>query len=303
MPGKAQPVPQQPPRPVQVWMQRRGTTLFWILSLLLVGAFHQPLWQLFLLSGQQRHYSHIVLVPFVSAYFLWTMRRSIFNRQADTGRGAGALLTVCGIVLLAVGQQLTLPSNDGLSLAIFCFLLIWSGLFGLLCGSGTLRRAAFPVLFLLFMIPIPSLLLGWIVALLQHGSAEVAYQAFQLSGTPVYREGEFFSLPGLNVQVAPECSGIRSSLALVITAVVAGRMMLRSGWSRVLLVLAAVPITIFKNGLRIATLCLLTIHADRGFLVGDLHTRGGYPFFLLALAFLVPILWLLRRSEKKRQRP
>ena len=308
MPGKVQPIPPsgeleesipvQPARPAQVWIEGRRTTLFWILSLVLAGAFHQPLWQLFLLSGKQPHYSHIVLIPLVSAYFLWTLRHSIFGPQGGAGRWAGGVLMACGALLLAVGHQLSLPSNDGLSLTIFSLLLIWSGLFGLLFGTGTLRRAAFPLLFLLFMAPIPSLLLSWVVGLLQRGSAEIAYQAIQLSGTPVFRDGVFFSMPGLDVRVAPECSGIRSSMALVITAVVAGRMMLQSGWRRLVLVLAAIPITIFKNGLRIAALCLLTIQVDREFLVGDLHTRGGYPFFLLALAFMVPVLWMLRRSER-----
>ncbi len=307
MPGKFQPIPpsgkleepipHQPGTPAQVWIEGRGATLFWILSLVLVGAFHQPLWQLFLLSGKQPHYSHIILIPLVSAYFWWALRHSIFGPQGGASRWVGGFLMACGVFSLAVGPQLSLPSNDGLSLTIFSLLLLWSGLLGLLCGSGALRQAAFPLLFLLFMAPIPSLLLSWIVGLLQRGSAEVAYQAIQLSGTPVFREGVFFSMPGLDVRVAPECSGIRSSLALVITAVVAGRMMLQSGWRRLVLVLVAIPITIFKNGLRIAALCLLTIHVDRGFLVGDLHTRGGYPFFLLALAFLAPVLWMLRRPE------
>jgi exosortase/archaeosortase family protein len=90
-------------------------------------------------------------------------------------------------------------------------------------------------------------------------------------------------------------------LALFITSVVAGYMFLESHPRRILLALCVFPITIFKNSLRIATLAVLGSYVDPSWVTSSwLHRMGGKPFFILALLFMLPVLWLLRRSEKKR---
>jgi exosortase/archaeosortase family protein len=97
--------------------------------------------------------------------------------------------------------------------------------------------------------------------------------------------------------VADACSGIRSGIALILTALLAGHMFLRSPWKKALLVAAVLPIAVLKNGLRIVSLSLLAIHVDPGILAGRLHNDGGIAFFLLALTLLLPILGLLRRWD------
>jgi len=64
------------------------------------------------------------------------------------------------------------------------------------------------------------------------------------------------------------------------------------------LTLATLPLLIIKNGIRIVTLSLLSIYVDPGFLTGSLHRDGGVVFFLLALVLLVPVLWLLQKSDQ-----
>jgi exosortase/archaeosortase family protein len=87
-------------------------------------------------------------------------------------------------------------------------------------------------------------------------------------------------------------------LALLITSLLAGYVFLRSKWRRGILALSVVPVAIIKNGVRIVTLSLLAAYVDRGFLTGSLHHRyGGALFSVLALAALVPVLWLLQRQE------
>jgi len=116
----------------------------------------------------------------------------------------------------------------------------------------------------------------------------------------VLREGIVFHLPNISISVAPQCSGIRSSLALVITSVLAGHMFLKKGWNKTLLVLAVIPITMLKNGIRIVTLSLFAVYVDKRVLTDSaLHTDGGIVFFILALFLMAPILFVLRRSEKR----
>ena len=131
------------------------------------------------------------------------------------------------------------------------------GSFILCFGIPAFRKGAFPLLFLVFMIPIPSAVLDPFIRFLQTGSLYAAHGIFKLTGVPFFREGFVFSLSGIDVEVAKQCSGIRSCIALFITSIVAGRLFLRTGWRRIVLALSVFPIAMFKNGLRVVTLSLL----------------------------------------------
>src|SRR5207245_3160847 len=97
-------------------------------------------------------------------------------------------------------------------------------------------------------------------------------------------------------------SGIRSSLALVITSLLTGHLLLRLAWTKAVLILATFPLLIVKNGIRIVTLTVLSIYVDPGFLAGSLHHQREIIFFLLALIFLAPVLWLLEKWERTERR-
>jgi exosortase len=139
------------------------------------------------------------------------------------------------------------------------------------------------LLFLFFAVPIPGAALERTISLLQAGSAEVAYRLLQATGMPIARDGFVFHLSTLDIEVAPQCSGIRSSLSLVITGILAAYLFLRTGWARTLLMITIVPIAILKNGIRIAVLSSLAIYWDEKILASDLHHKGGVVFFILAL--------------------
>jgi len=202
-----------------------------------------------------------------------------------------------GLLLGALGNQWSLDQNDRLSLMVSALLLVWIAAFILCFGIPSLQAALFPLLFLLLMIPIPTVLLDKIVFVLQKGSAVAAYCLFKLLGMPVLWRGFQFSLPGVDIEIAKECSGIRSSMALFITGTLAGHYFLQTGWKKAALVLLTVPIAILKNAARIVTISSLGVYVDQGYLTGRLHHKGGFVFSILALAILVPSLILLQRSE------
>jgi exosortase len=102
---------------------------------------------------------------------------------------------------------------------------------------------------------------------------------------------------GVTIEVAQECSGIRSSLVLLGVSLVASHWFLRSAWTKAILILVTVPLAIAKNGMRIVTLSLLSVYVDPGFLTGRLHHQGGIVFFSVALVLLVSMLLVLKRSE------
>jgi len=123
---------------------------------------------------------------------------------------------------------------------------------------------------------------------------------FQIVGTPVSRHGFLLSVPGVTIEVAKECSSIRSSIALFITCLLAAHLYIRTGWKKFVVVVLALLLSVVKNGIRIATLTLLSIYVNPGFLTGKLHHEGGFLFFLIALLILLPVFLWMEKSDKAR---
>jgi exosortase len=245
--------------------------------------------------------SHIVLIPFITATLIWMKKKEIFNDVRYSFIG-GTTVIVFGSAASVAARSAAgwLSENDYLTLTVSALVVTWLGGFLLCYGSTCFKKALFPLLFLVFLIPIPSPLLNRVIAALQRASADVAFVLLKLTGTPVHREGFLFQIPGLDFVVAPECSGIRSGISLFIACNLAGHLLLRSMWRRAALVLTAIPILIFKNAIRIDTLTLLAIHFDKRILTSRLHTEGGIPFFVVGLLLLYPVLALLIESERQR---
>lgn len=277
-------------------------SIFGLLFGLSLPVFWKPLWTLggFALGSEQ--YSHILLIPLVTVFLLYQERRTIFGNPSARDRARGGTAIGAGLLLhalylyLATGGRWSL--NDRISLATFSVVLVWLGLFLTFYGRQAFRAALFPLLFLFLMVPIPEAMLDSVIVALQKASGEVTAILFNLSGIPVFRDGLVFVLPNnIVIEVARECSGIRSSLALFITSLLAGHFFLQK-WTRKAVLWAMVfPITIFKNGLRIVTLSVLAVYVDPAILESAAHRRGGVPFFGLALLVLGAVLWLLRRTE------
>jgi exosortase len=271
--------------------------LFMGLSIML---FYAPIKLLVESSFGNELYSHIILIPLVSIYLIYTGRREIFQKNG-TSVIPGSILIVAGVVFSFVGRGFgtELDQNDFLSLMTFAVVLFWIGGFILFFGLESSRLALFPLLFLFFMVPVPGFLMERVILLLQICSAEVSYWFFKLTGVPIFREGFTFHLPGLSVEVAKQCGGIRSSLVLFIVSILAGHLFLSSWRSKFLLSLWVLPITIVKNAIRIVTLTLLGVYVDSRILESTLHRRGGIPFFIVALSLFGVVLWFLRRSESR----
>ena len=243
-------------------------------------------------------YSHIPLIPVVSFFLIYSERAQIFS-QVSSGWKVGSLFLLGGVVCFVFGQLnwLAMSLESALSIEALGIVLAWAGAFALFFGSKTLRAARFPFLFLLFMIPLPEPVLHRTIVLLQEGSSSVTAFLFNLIGVPVFRQGFDFTLPGVVIRVAEECSGIRSTLALVIMSVLAGHIFLRNIWNKIFLCLLVFPITVFKNGLRIVTLSTLAISVNPGFLHGRLHHFGGIVFFAAGLIPLALCLFWFQKIE------
>jgi len=256
--------------------------------------FLKPLKILVLYSLHNSDASHILLVPGIAVWLLYADRSKISRTCAFDF--LPALLFAVPAVLLG-GLALRFPGVS-LSLSI-CGLILWLiagyiAVFGRKCAQQTW----FPFAFLALAVPLPEALLDRVIYVLQYTSAAVAGWIFDWSGVPVLREGFIFYLPGLSIEVAKECSGIRSSMALLILALLLAHFAFTRFWKKAVFVLAGLVTMALKNGVRIATLTILAHYVDRDFLFGRLHHEGGIVFFLIGLGLLLPVYWFLRRGEK-----
>lgn len=250
-------------------------------------------------------HSHVVLIPFICAYLIRTKREELTTVYETSVAWAVVCWLVGSMSLLgALGWipgfvAASLSRNDFLALVTFSYICFLTGGGFLFLGKRWMRQASFPVAFLLFMIPLPDGAVDWVEHVLVLASAEVTHLFFSLSGTPVYREGTMFQIPGIVLEVAKECSGIRSSWVLFITSLLASYLLLRSPWHRAILVAAVIPLGILRNGFRILVIGLMCVHMGPEAIDSVVHKRGGPAFFAISLIPLFALAWWLHRREHR----
>src|ERR1041385_4400588 len=218
----------------------------------LIICFSIPLYQLLRLALHSELYSYIPLIPVVSGWVAWQQRKH-FPKFSETARAIAGYFFAIGIaapVFFCIKTAATSP-QDFLSVTIFSFISFLAGAVALFLGKEIFHALVFPLCLLIFMVPLPIELRQAMETFLQIGSATVANAFFTLTGTAFFQDGLNFQLPGINLQVAPECSGIHSSLVLLITSFVAAKLFLRNPWLRAILILATIPLALLRNGFRI----------------------------------------------------
>jgi len=203
------------------------------------------------------------------------------------------------IAALELGRMGIITADVHLSLSMFAVVTWWIGSFIICFGSHIARVCRFALCFLFWLMPVPNIVLNDLVYALQHGSAYAAHLLFAIVRLPVTQDGVRLSVPGLTVEVAKECSSIRSSLMLAVTTMVMAHLFLRSIPGKTIVILAVIPLSIAKNGFRIFTLSMLGVYVDRGLLHGRLHRDGGVLFLLLFLAGLFVLLRLVGWVESR----
>lgn len=252
----------------------------------------------FMLSTREDQYTYILLVLPISIALILLDRQPLRSVMARSV-GLGSILLLAALLITCFclrGSELLSPDVQ-LSIEMSALVLWWIGTFVFWCGIRSSRLILFPLCFLFGLVPLPRVVLDEAIAFLQLGSAWAAHGLFAVFGVPIVQSGVYLTIPGLTMQVAQECSSIRSSSMLLLTTIVLCQLLLRSSWRKILLVSLVIPLSIAKNGLRIFTIAMLGTRVDPGYLNGRLHHKGGVLFFAAALLALFALLWKMRTDE------
>ena len=234
------------------------------------------------------NFSHGFFVPLFSAFIIW-QERSKLARLTVQPSWWGVLPLPFGLCVLVLGQM-----GAELFLSRLSLLIVLAGWIVLFLGWNFFRALLFPWAFLLLMIPIPSVVFNQITFPLQLLASKVASTILPWLGVPVLREGNIINLPAMALEVADACSGIRSLMSLATLAVIYGYLMERKIAVRVLLALAALPIAVAANSLRVVITGLLVQYWDPDKARGFFHEFQGWLMFVVSLVMLYLLHRVLR---------
>jgi exosortase len=223
---------------------------------------------------------HGFFVPAVACYIVWQRRDAILARSYRRNW--------LGLVTLALGAAMLAFGTFGVELFMTraAFLASLFGVLLTLGGWALIRELLFPLILLLFMIPLPSVIYYQITFPLQLLASQVAEVSLSTIGIPVLREGNVLHLPSQDLSVVEACSGIRSLMSLSFLSLVYGFFFDGKPWMKWLLLAVTAPIAIFANAMRV-TLTGLFSEVNPEFARGLFHSLEGWVIFMVALVLLV----------------
>jgi len=228
------------------------------------------------------NYGHGFFVPVFAGFVLWSERdrwRALTYRPNNFG---------LAIMLFAIGLRVLGMLGAELFTARLSLVILIAGIVLFLAGRQVLRSIAFPIGYLLFMIPLPAIVYYQLTLPLQLWASRLGATGLVALGIHTVRQGNLLLLPNCTLNVVEACSGIRSLLSLLAAVVAYGYLAEPSTWKRSLLAVASIPIAIATNGLRLVATGVLSYYFGPSVDSGAVHLALGLGFF--ALAFLSILL-------------
>lgn len=233
--------------------------------------------------------SHGFYVPLIAGYLIWKQKSELARTPVAPANSGLAVALLAAAMLLAGSLASELYTmRASLLLALAGCILFW-------LGKEALGRLRIPLLYLIFMIPLPAIVINAIALPLKLFVSQMSVAILHLLGVPVLREGNVINLPNLSLEVVEACSGLRSLESLLALSTAYAIVFLRSPASRVVLIVAAVPIAVGTNILRVVGTGLLARQYGAAAAQGFFHEFAGLILFSFALLLLAGLHSCLRR--------
>ena len=238
------------------------------------------------------NYSHGFIIPLISGYFVYERRTTL--KSADVNPwNAGVLIIIAGLLQLIVGFLGAELFTMRLSLIV-----VLIGMVLYFFGKDVFKSVRLPLLYLIFMIPLPYIIYDSIAFPLKLFVAKYSVMLLKLIGIAVWREGNIIMLPDIMLEVADACSGIRSLMSLLALSVAFAFLSRTSNAKKWIIVLSALPIAVVTNGLRVIITGIVAQYWSAKAAEGFFHEFAGLLIFALAAAVLLLIVIIMRKSER-----
>jgi exosortase A len=221
-------------------------------------------------------YSHGFLIPIISAWLIWNQRHKL-----DAITPSPSLVGVLLFVLIAIGWEFGYQAGAMVVEQYALVAMIVSAALAIF-GMPAFRAMAFPLLFLFFAVPFGEAL----IPAMMNFTADFTTAALRITGIPVYREGNFLSLPSGNWSVVEACSGLRYFVASVTLGVLFAHLSYRSWNRKALFILASIVVPVIANGLRAYMIVMIGHLSDMRLAAGVDHLIYGWLFFGLVMFLL-----------------
>ncbi|HVO76640.1 MAG TPA: exosortase/archaeosortase family protein, partial [Candidatus Bathyarchaeia archaeon] len=231
-------------------------------------------------------------VPVVSAFIFWRKREALKTAVGVHATVAGALVIACASTILIAGTAASELFTARLSLPIMLI-----GLVLLFAGMKFAREAAFPLLFLFMMIPLPYIVYYKLTFPLQLISARLASNLLGAIGMNVVRQGNILSLPNYSLDVVAACSGLRSVMTLATLALILCAFSRLSIARKTILAASSIPVAIGANVIRLAVTAIGAYAVSPAFADGILHEISGLIVFFSGFLMLLLVWGLLRWKQ------
>jgi exosortase D (VPLPA-CTERM-specific) len=243
---------------------------------------------------QADEYNHAYMIPFVAFYLFW-LRAKALQAMNPVGSWLGPVVIGLGLLLQLLGALSAIfeISQYGLVVAIW----------GMVIAAAGLRSMSLlwvPLIYLLFMVPLPNFLETSLTAGLQLLSSQIGVLVIRAAGLSVFLEGNVIDLGSYQLQVAEACSGMRYLFPLMSFGFLCAVLMRGRWWQQVILFISTVPITILMNSLRIGIIGILVNYYGIEQAEGFLHDFEGWVIFMSCVVILFAEIWIFARMEKQK---
>ncbi|MCC6490359.1 MAG: exosortase/archaeosortase family protein [Candidatus Hydrogenedentes bacterium] len=265
--------------------------LYWAALALLLAAIFRETWSglLYQYGRVDSYYSHGLLIPVISLFFVWRMRRELRAIPvAPSGLGLALLAFACFMVLVGDFLGFRLIGQSVILLMVAALVLSFLGI-------AHLRALWFPIAFLVFMIPIPDSITQSLVLQVKLLATELAVRLAQLVSLPMIRDGSFVIFGNDRLLVGEVCGGLRSLIALLALGAVVSYVSRAKPWARWLLFVLSAPVAIAANVTRIFFLCVVGYNWGSTVAAGRVHDISGVLIYATAAILLVSAEQVLRK--------
>ena len=240
-------------------------------------------------------YSHGFFIIPIAVYICWQKRERLLQLPVRT--------SVVGLVVFIFSLLAYVGAKYAgvLTLVSLSMTLCLAGIVLYLLGWRLFRELSFPLFLHLFMIPVPGQFFSMATIPLQLLVSQISVMVTSWTGVPVFREGNVIHLPQRTLEVVQACSGLRSLITLVTLSVIVAYFSLSSNLSRVMLVLAGIPVAVLVNIIRVSGMIYAFYYFQIDLTTDKVHTIYGLVIFMLALAILIGLKGVLSFWDKSKR--